>query len=70
MKVLTVIAIFVLIPLSLFAELTDVEQKISTEALSYSADAISLLEKATNINSGTMNADGVRKVGAIFHRGI
>lgn len=66
MKIITVIATFFLIPVSLFAELSDVERKIATEALSYSADAISLLEKVANINSGTMNADGVRKVGAIF----
>lgn len=66
MKTTTLIAIFLLIPVYLFAELSGIEQKIATEALSYSADAISLLEKVANINSGTMNADGVRQVGTIF----
>ncbi|MDA8962151.1 M20/M25/M40 family metallo-hydrolase [Congregibacter sp.] len=29
-------------------------------------EALALLERAVNINSGTMNMDGVRKVGAVF----
>ncbi|MGD8321500.1 MAG: M20/M25/M40 family metallo-hydrolase [Gemmatimonadota bacterium] len=42
------------------------EQRIVREADARADEAIALLEHVVNINSGTMNFDGVRKVGAIF----
>ncbi len=42
------------------------ERAIATAVDRRSADAIALLERLVNINSGTMNFDGVRQVGAIL----
>lgn len=42
------------------------ERRIATSVDKRIADAITLLEQVVNINSGTMNFDGVRRVGAIF----
>lgn len=53
----------------LFAEnLTPIEKKIVESAKHNADEAISLLEKTVNINSGTMNHEGVRQVGAIFRK--
>ena len=46
--------------------LTPEEKKIAEIAKNSTADAISLLERVTNINSGTMNHQGVTEVGEIF----
>lgn len=43
-----------------------VEQRIVREAESRSDEAIALLERVVNVNSGTMNFDGVREVGRLF----
>lgn len=43
-----------------------VENKIVNHIDSQEAEAVALLQKAVNINSGTMNFDGVRAVGGIF----
>jgi glutamate carboxypeptidase len=48
------------------AQLNDVEQRIVAAAKSRSPHALALLEKAARINSGTLNADGVRAVGNVF----
>jgi glutamate carboxypeptidase len=50
------------------AELTPVEQRIASEIKSHSPDAIALLEQSANINSGTMNLQGVREVGKLFRQ--
>ena len=42
------------------------EQAIVTHVDSRNAEALTLLERAVNINSGTMNLDGVRAVGDLF----
>jgi glutamate carboxypeptidase len=44
------------------------ERTIVTAVDAGTADAVSLLEKAVNINSGTHNFPGVRAVGALFRR--
>jgi glutamate carboxypeptidase len=44
------------------------ERAIVTAVDAGTADAVSLLEKAVNINSGTHNFPGVRAVGALFRR--
>jgi glutamate carboxypeptidase len=50
------------------AELSPVEQQIVAEIKTRSPQAIALLEQAANINSGTMNLQGVREVGKLFRR--
>ena len=47
-------------------QLTPAEQKMVEAVKARSADALKLLEKSVNINSGTMNHDGVREVGKVF----
>ena len=46
--------------------LDPVEQKIVAEVKARSPQALALLEKSVLINSGTMNLEGVRQVGALF----
>jgi glutamate carboxypeptidase len=48
------------------AELSPIEQRIVAEVKAQSADAVDLLERSVNINSGTMNVAGVRAVGQLF----
>jgi glutamate carboxypeptidase len=50
------------------ADLSPTEQRIVAEVKAQSADAISLLERSVNINSGTMNLPGVRAVGQLFRQ--
>ncbi|MGZ3181773.1 MAG: M20/M25/M40 family metallo-hydrolase [Telluria sp.] len=47
-------------------ELSPTEQRIVAEVKAHHAAALQLLEKAVNINSGTMNHAGVRQVGRLF----
>ncbi|APE05770.1 peptidase M20 [Alteromonas sp. RW2A1] len=44
----------------------DIEKKITQHIDKSLAHSASLLEKTVNINSGTMNFDGVKKVGALY----
>lgn len=46
--------------------LTPQERALVAAVDARQADAVALLEKAVNINSGTQNLEGVRKVGALF----
>ena len=46
--------------------LSAVEQRLATHADASRADAERLLERVVNINSGTMNLGGVRRVGDVF----
>ena len=46
--------------------LTETETKIVSSIDMNHSDSLSLLEKVVNINSGTMNFEGVRKVGEVF----
>ena len=48
--------------------LTKTEKKIHNYVEKHSDEAINLLEKVVNINSGSLNIGGNRKVGAIFQR--
>ena len=61
--ILVVIFIF---PVSLNAQLSRVEKKIVTYVDQHNAEALELLEEVVNINSGSMNFDGVKKIGQIF----
>ena len=46
--------------------LSPVEQKIIAEVKAHAPQGLQLLERSVNINSGTMNHDGVREVGKLF----
>ncbi|MCI0411605.1 M20/M25/M40 family metallo-hydrolase [bacterium] len=48
--------------------LTPLEKQIAEKARNSAEEAISLLEKVVNINSGTMNHEGVAQVGSIFSK--
>jgi glutamate carboxypeptidase len=48
------------------ASLSSEEQAVAARVDAQNADAIALLEKVVNINSGTLNLAGVREVGAVF----
>jgi len=48
------------------AQLTETEQRIATAVKARSPEALRLLERTVRINSGTMNAAGVREVGTIL----
>ncbi|EAR02057.1 M20/M25/M40 family metallo-hydrolase [Maribacter sp. HTCC2170] len=47
-------------------KLTRVEKKLVKIVAKNNADAITLLEKTVNINSGTLNTKGVKEVGEVF----
>jgi glutamate carboxypeptidase len=49
-------------------ELSPVEQEIATHVESHAAQAEALLEQVVNMNSGTMNHEGIREVGSIFQQ--
>ncbi|MYN41886.1 M20/M25/M40 family metallo-hydrolase [Duganella sp. FT109W] len=46
--------------------LSPTEQKIVAEVKAHAPQGLELLERSVNINSGTMNHDGVRAVGKLF----
>lgn len=48
------------------AQLTPLEQRIAADVRARSSEAITLLEQAVDINSGTMNHAGVRAVGKLY----
>jgi glutamate carboxypeptidase len=48
------------------APLTAIERRIAAAVDQRNAQALALLERVVDINSGTMNFDGVRQVGAAF----
>ncbi|MDB5003037.1 MAG: peptidase [Mucilaginibacter sp.] len=51
---------------TVFAQLSAPEKKAAAYVDSHIGDAISLLKQTVNINSGTLNIEGVKKVGAIY----
>ena len=53
-------------PTTLAQEVTALERRIVSEVEAEAASAVELLERAVNINSGTMNFEGVRAVGRLF----
>ena len=60
------IAILLLIPSLVSAQATKQELKICKAIDERTAAATELLKMAVNLNSGTMNFTGVRKVGDLF----
>ncbi|MEX0724608.1 MAG: M20/M25/M40 family metallo-hydrolase [Gracilimonas sp.] len=64
MKKLLSIVLLLFVTLNLFAqELSDTERKILERIDANHAEALEFLENNVNINSGTLNFEGVRKVG-------
>jgi glutamate carboxypeptidase len=61
----TAISVLFLFPLQA-QKLTKKERKIAAEVEKNNAEAIQFLEKVVNINSGTMNPQGVKATGAVF----
>ncbi len=66
----TVVAMLTLAAVGVPAQgtLTGDEQKLVAFVDANNAEALALLERAVNINSGSMNFDGVRDVGALFRK--
>ncbi len=60
------VALFTVSVLAQGAGLTPAERAIATFVNDHNAEAVSLLEQAVNINSGTQNHAGVRAVGQLF----
>src|ERR1044071_7916898 len=54
------------IPIALNAQSSKVEKKIVAAVDFYRAENLRLWEDAVNINSGSMNFEGVRKVGELY----
>ncbi|MCP9198820.1 M20/M25/M40 family metallo-hydrolase [Gramella sp. GC03-9] len=52
----------------LFSQLSKSEKKIVKAVDKHTDASLKLLEKAVNINSGTMNFEGVREVGKLFQK--
>ncbi len=63
----TILCLFALaVATPVYAELTSTEQAIVASVKARSPAALQLLERSVNVNSGTMNPEGVREVGKIF----
>ena len=63
---LILLSVFFLSVFSVKGQLSKVEKKIAGYVDTNNATAMKLWEEVVNINSGTMNFDGVYKVGQIF----
>lgn len=64
MKKFTILSILLLLSLNLSAQnLSETEQKILDRIDANHAEALEFLETNVNINSGTLNLEGIRKVG-------
>src|ERR1041385_4323861 len=66
MKKLGLLVLICFSHLIMHAQLSKVEKKISSFIDNNNPQALKLLEDVVNINSGSMNFDGVYKVGQIF----
>ncbi|MEQ8424860.1 MAG: M20/M25/M40 family metallo-hydrolase, partial [Cyclobacteriaceae bacterium] len=61
-----ILGLVLLASISLQAQITKVEKKITNAVDNHQQEALALLEEVVNINSGSMNFDGVKKVGMVF----
>ncbi len=61
-----IIGLLCIMPYLAIAQLDKKEKKIVKSVDRHEAEALDLLTKAVNINSGTMNFEGVREVGSLF----
>lgn len=62
----TSIAALAFVSLPACAQLTPIEKQLVAAAEATTPQAMALLERSVNINSGTMNHEGVREVGKLF----
>ena len=67
-KILTVVSTLLLCNTIFSQTLSDNEKKIIAYINQHMVDAEKLLIETVNINSGTLNKEGVKKVGSIFGR--
>ncbi len=65
-RVVLVLSFLVSLNFSFAQQLTRAEKKVLKTIATNNAEAISFLKKVVNINSGTMNPEGVKKVGMVF----
>jgi glutamate carboxypeptidase len=65
---LVLVAATAVMPAARQAALTADERALATFVDANNADALAMLERAVNINSGSMNFEGVRQVGALFRK--
>lgn len=65
-KRLLIITVLALIPRLALAETDPVELRLVIHADAHEQEALELLERIVNINSGTMNFEGVREVGRVL----
>lgn len=63
---ITVLSFLLLINVSFGQKLTKTEKRILKEVTANTTESIEFLKKVVNINSGTMNHTGVKKVGMVF----
>jgi len=63
---ITVLSFLLLINVSFGQKLTKTEKKVLKEVTANTTESIEFLKKVVNINSGTMNHTGVKKVGMVF----
>ena len=63
---LVFLALLLSLQYSAYAQLSKIEKKIAAFVDVNNKDAVQFLEQVVNINSGSMNFDGVYKVGKIF----
>ncbi len=66
MRSIRVLMMGMLLNTAVAAQTTDLEQRIAGHVEANAANAISLLERVVNINSGSLNLAGVRAVGDVF----
>ncbi len=66
--VLTLILASYFTPRAVQAQLSDVEKTMVTYIEAHHGEAVALLKKTVNINSGSMNFEGVREVGRVFQK--
>jgi len=57
-----------LVPTALSAQLAPVERAVARQVDTHRHEAVALLERLVNLNSGTMNLAGVRAVGDVLRR--
>lgn len=72
MRCLMLSAVFLVttlpLPGAVAAQLTSVERRVAEQVDRHQVEAVDLLRRVVEINSGSMNFDGVREVGRVFRQ--
>ncbi len=66
MRICSALALVSILSCPALAELSPVEQRLVAEVEAGNDSALELIERSVNVNSGTMNFEGVREVGRLF----